>query len=663
MGIRINNYNIVVSVLVLLLISMLAQAQHPVDFPYRHNLVQEPLQKTSNTSQETSGEEAQPNADETIQDGLKPYGYDFFHTVPSLDELKAGGLMPQDYRLGPGDRLGLYLVGKAQEQIDVLVNVEGKVYVPPAGVFSVQGLTIEQFRQVLDKQLAPFYSNYNVEVMLISPKSVRVGVIGDVRAPGKYTLSSLNTVLDAIIRAEGPTIHGSLRDIQLHRSDTLFARFDMYDFLLFPKNSRDIYLQSGDKVYVPLAKFWVTVEGEVYRQAIFELSPTRTERLSEVIEMAGGFTEYAYLDKVEISRIESSGQRSVQYVDYNEIVASPSSPANIELRNGDKVQVYSSLEKLHDRVVWIHGEVRNPDKYELEDNMHLSDLILKAGNLTRSAYTLEAEVAKIDPKLPARFVKVDLQRLLNDHDSSQDILLEEDDRVFIRRIPEWEVGPVVEIRGEVMFPGYYSIVKDSTTLSEILLKSGGFTQDAMIREASLIRRSSKIAIDKEFERLKSMTREEMSNLEYEYFVMKQNSEDVGQIVVDFYRLIILGDTSEDVILDNGDVIYVPKAPRVVGVTGRVGKPGGVIFSPDKKLSYYINRAGGYSWDADKRRTKVIKVTGEIVDDEDVDEFVSGDQIWVPRKADRDYWEIFRQTMLVAAQVATVYLVVETALSK
>ena len=656
------NYRIVVCILAVFITLLWGQTLSRDDLPHRHSLVQEALSKIDKPT-EKSTDETQQQTEEAVLNVLTLYGYEFFRAVPTLDELMAGDLMPQDYRLGPGDRLGLYLVGKAQEQFDVVVNVEGKVYVPPAGVFSVKGLTIEQFRQELDKRLTPFYSNYNVDVMLISPKSVRVGVVGDVKAPGKYTLSSLNSVLDAIIRAQGPTMRGSLRDIQLFRGDSLFSKFDLYDFLLFPSSVRDVYLQSGDKIFVPLAKSWISVDGEVYRSSIFELNPNRTERLGDAINMAGGFTEYAFIDKVEISRIDSSGQRSVYYIDYHEIIASPNSPANIELRNGDKVYVYSNREQLHEQEVWIYGEVRKPDKYALEENMHLSDLILKAGNLTRSAYTVEAEVAKIDPKRPARIIKVNLQRLLNDHDSAQDVLLEADDRVFIRRIPQWEVGPVVEVRGEFMFQGHYSIVKDSTTLSEIVNKAGGFTQDAMIREASLVRRSSRITIDKEFERLKGMTREEMSNLEYEYYVMKQNTEDVGRIVVNFHKLINLGDKSEDVLLEDGDVIYVPKAPRVVGVTGRVAKPGGVLFSPGKKLNYYIERAGGYSWDANKRRTKVIKVTGEIVDDEDAGDFVAGDQIWVPRKPDRNYWEMFRQTMLVAAQIATVYLVIETAQSR
>ena len=193
-------------------------------------------------------------------------------------------------------------------------------------------------------------------------------------------------------------------------------------------------------------------------------------------------------------------------------------------------------------------------------------------------------------------------------------------------------------------------------------KCGGFTDKALIREARLVRRSSKIVVDKEYERLKTLSREDMSESEYEYLVMKENTRDIGEIVVDFHKLVFYKDADEDVILENGDIIQVPKAPIVVGVTGRVSRAGGVTYKSNADIEYYVDKAGGYAWDANERKTKVIKVTGEILDDEDVEELVPGDIIYVPRKHDRDYWELFRQFMLVAAQTATIILVIQNAMN-
>jgi len=425
----------------------------------------------------------------------------------------------------------------------------------------------------------------------------------------------------------------------------------------------EIFLQQYDKILVPLTKDVVRVTGEVKRQAKFELKLGDSEKLTDLIYLAGGFTDLAYGDKIEISRLLPNGERTVFYINYNEIMNNDSSESNIIMQNDDHIHVFSILDQIYPKSVYIHGEVKRPGKYILEKNLHVLDLILKAGNLSRSAYVLEGEVAKIDPKVPAQFKKINLQEIFNNPKSEQNILLEEDDRLFIRQIPEWEVGLTVEVKGEVNFPGIYAISKDSVTLSEIIDKAGGFTDEALIREASLSRASAKIMIDKEYERLKLLTRDQMSDNEYQYLVMKENSRDIGRIVVDFYRACVQKNKDEDVILEDGDVIQVPKAPRVVYVTGRVGRPGGVLHKPDKKIKYYLNKAGGTTWDAREKRVKVTKVTGEILDDEDVKKLEPGDIIWVPRKPDRDWWGLFRQTITLVAQLATVYIVVDRAITK
>ncbi len=592
---------------------------------------------------------------------LKVFGFDLFSQQPMPMQSQSADVLvlPSNYKLGPGDRVGIYLLGTVQQNLDVVVNVEGKVFLPPVGVIQASGLELQEFKHLLHKKLSPYYDNFNVDIMLLQPKNVLVAVVGDVRKPGKYLLSSLNTVLDAVIQAGGPTQHGSLRNIQLLRQGKLFATVDLYGFLMNGHNDNDTFLQAGDRIYVPLSKNRVTIRGEVKRPSIFELKNDGKERLTDLIELADGFSDFAYLDKVEISSLSENGQRALSYVNFNDIIAGDSLQ-NILLSNEDAVRVFSKLEQLHKRKVSIFGEIRRPGAYDLEDNMHLSDLILKSGNLTRKAYTLEAEVAKIAPGEPTHFMKVNLQHINDGTDGKEDILLDEDDQVFIRKIPKWEVDLTVDVHGEVMFPGKYAIVKDSTYLSEVLAKCGGFTEDAFLQEAYVFRPSSRIKFDKEFERLKEMKREEMSDLEYQYFVMKQNSTDLNRIVVNFNKLVYEHDKTQDIILEDKDIIVVPKAPRVVSVTGSVAKPGGVTYIPNGTFSYYLAKAGGAAWDAKLSKTKVIKVTGEVVDDEDVRSFEPGDIIWVPRKSDKKFWPLFLQTVTVAAQLASIYLIIDTA---
>ncbi len=630
---------------------------------------QRPLQTLTQSGSMRSGDQVK-----TVRRGnnnLSVFGFDLFseENAPVAWESSEVLSLPANYKLGPGDRLGIYLLGTVQENIDVMVNVEGKIFVPPVGVIDVQGLGLAEFRALLNRRLSKYYDNFTLDIMLLQPKQVMVAVVGDVMRPGKYVLSSLNTVLDAVVTAGGPTGRGSIRDVRLVRQDSLVASVDLYRFLMTGENSDDEFLQAGDRIQVPVARSKVVVDGEVSRPAIFELTPGGQESLADVLELAGGLTDLAYLDKVEVSRMTESGYRSVQYIDYSSASGSQSAQA-FSLRNEDEVYIYSKLEQIHERKVAIFGEIRKPGAYELEDNMHLSDLILKAGNLTRKAYRLEAEVAKVDPGQPTRILKVNLGDMdtSSGHngfggDSRTDIALEEDDQVFVRRIPEWEVGLMVEVRGEARFPGHYSIVKDSTYLSDVLSKAGGFTDEAFLQEAFVIRPSTRVRFDKEFERLREMKREEMSELEYQYFVMRQNSADVDQIVVNFEKLVNQGDASQDVILEGGDVIVIPRAPRVVTVTGSVAKPGGVTYKASAPLSYYLAKAGGASWDAKLSKTKIVKVTGEVLDDEDVASFEAGDIIWVPRKSDKKFWPVALQTISVFTQLASIYLIVDTAINR
>ncbi len=612
------------------------------------------LSKSSAPSQTNTGEAFAGAA-------LPLFGIDLFSKGAAgiLADHSEAHVLPSNYKLGPGDKLGIFLLGKVHESTEVAINVEGKVYVPPAGVFHVWGLSLDEFKDLLNQKLAPFYHDFSIELMLLQPKNVMTAVVGEVLHPGKYVLSAMNSVFDAIVAAGGPTPNGSMRAIQLIRNQNQFATVDLYQFLMNGQNDLDAFLEVGDRIVVPLAQNKVAIEGEVNRPYVFELKPNGNERLTDLLELAGGFTDFAYLDKIELSRLDEKGYREVAYLNYREIMAGDSTQ-NWALENEDRVRVYSKLDQIHTRSVTIFGEIKKPGVYELEDNMHLSDLILKSGSLTRKAYTLEAEVAKIDPGQPTRFLKVNLERLTNGANGDVDILLEEDDQVFVRQIPEWRVGLTVDVQGEVMFSGKYSIVKDSTFLSEILQKAGGFTHEAFLQEAVVIRPSSRLKFDKEFERLRELRREEMTDLEYQYFVMRQNTADVNHIVVDFEKLVYENDRNQDVILEDGDIIVIPKAPTVVTVTGRVANPGGVTYLAGANIKYYLAKAGGASWDASLKLAKVIKVTGEVLDDEDVKSFEPGDIIWVPRRSDKKFWPIFLQTVSVMAQLASIYLIIDTA---
>jgi protein involved in polysaccharide export with SLBB domain len=578
-------------------------------------------------------------------------GEDIFQS-PTARALPAASLeLPEGYLLGPGDVLGVYLLGKSQQEMQLTVAADGRIYLPAAGVVAVAGHTLDEARDLINDSLAKVFSGYHLQLMLIAPKMVSIDVAGEVRRPGRFSLSALNTVLEALSIAGGISPLGSLRHVQLLRSGAVAQTIDLYPFLLQRDRQDDFFLQSGDRIFVPPAVNWIALAGEVMRPGIYELGQ-RPLSLQEALALAGGSAPLAEITKIELSRLDSTGQRQAQTLDARE-------PDHFNLRHGDRVRVYSKLQDLQQPTVSIYGEVRQPGAFPFEAGWRVDDLIQKAGGLTRPAYLDEAEIARVEPGQPPQIIKFPLHRLA-DGDTLANPLVQEDDQIFIRRIPDWDVGPLVELLGEVRFPGKYPIARDRTTLHEVIDRAGGFTSRALLREARVVRSSIRPQLAPQAATLDSPPPEKWTRAEYDDFVMRQDVAELNQVSANFYKLFVLGDHTQDVILQPGDVINVPRTDSLVYVSGRVGLPGGVPFVAGKDVDYYIKKAGDETHDAVRRKAKVIRASGEIVDDEDVAHPEPGDAIWVPRKSDQSRWDTFRDLITVLAQLATIYVVIDRA---
>jgi protein involved in polysaccharide export with SLBB domain len=245
---------------------------------------------------------------------------------------------------------------------------------------------------------------------------------------------------------------------------------------------------------------------------------------------------------------------------------------------------------------------------------------------------------------------------MRDKDPEHDLTMQSDDVLLVRHIPEWHPEHLVEVRGEAVFPGHYAIEQNKTYLSEVIERAGGLKPDASLSQARLIRTLHTDNPDLEFERLREMPVAEMSADEYSYF--KTKSKQLHEVVVvDFERLFLKNDKSEDVLLKRGDIIDIPAIQKTVYVNGLVNNPGAVQHSPGRKLSHYIDQAGGYHWNARKSRVRVIKgSTGQWLKPSKVRRIEPGDIIWVPEKPERDYWELFKDFVRISAEIATVVLV-------
>jgi protein involved in polysaccharide export with SLBB domain len=213
----------------------------------------------------------------------------------------------------------------------------------------------------------------------------------------------------------------------------------------------------------------------------------------------------------------------------------------------------------------------------------------------------------------------------------------------------------------VKYPGSYSVLEGTDKLSELIGRAGGLLPAADLARARLVRRAAtavESGADRTVELLQGFDPDQMTYEEYA-FLTSQRVEPRDQVSVDFVALLVQGDTSADVSLLNADLVEIPRALDVVRVSGAVKRPGFVRFEAGARAKDYIALAGGYTRDADRRGTRVVKAqSGSRLRPLPAVRVEPGDIVWVPRTKDRDWWVIAKDVLGVLGQVATIALVID-----
>jgi len=416
--------------------------------------------------------------------------------------------------------------------------------------------------------------------------------------------------------------------------------------------------KTADFFQTSAEKYNITVSGAVKSPGVYYMPPT--SRVSQVVKRANAIPD-------SIITIEAPSWRNIKLIrkpdttriDLLKFKILGDASENPYLKDGDVVLV----PKIN-KSVSIHGQINQEGIYEMIPGDHVSDIVYLALGITGRAYTKEAYLTRFkNGKNETEKITFSLEKALKNPHSQHDPLIQKDDRIYIREIPEYHEEYYVTIRGEVEFSGRYSIEENQTTLLELLKQSGGPTAEADLSNAYLQRRSREDVVDTEFERLKEIPIEEMTVLEYEYFKTKSR-EMRGKYSIDFEKLWLSQEKNYNIQLKHNDFIYIPDKSVTVNVSGQVKDPGLITYIPNKNYMYYIKQAGGFSWNARKSKIRIIRAnTGEWLkpDDETIVEI--GDMVFIPEKPDIDYWELFKDGMLVISQIATVALVITNVMQK
>lgn len=337
----------------------------------------------------------------TLGRRLPIFGQNLFRNVPStfapLDRVP----VTPDYLIGPGDELVVHSWGQIDINYRAVVDRTGTIYLPRVGAISVAGLRYDQLNDAIKSAIGRVYKNFELSVTLGQLRSIQVFVVGQVRRPGVYTVSSLSTLVNALFASGGPSSHGSMRNIQLKRQGKEVTSFDLYDLIVRGDKSKDAQLLPGDVIYVAPVGRLAALSGSVNVPAIFELKDHDT--LGDAISYAGGLTTTAAGQRAMVERIDDHHARRT------EEFSLAADGLGKELHDGDIVR-FLHISPRFENTVTLRGNVSVPGRYPWHDGMRVRDLIPRRDVLVTYEYWKRQNRLALDPESESFQLKEDRQR-------------------------------------------------------------------------------------------------------------------------------------------------------------------------------------------------------------------------------------------------------------
>ena len=353
------------------------------------------------------------------------YGYELFRKAPTTFVTASGNIpVPDDYVLGPGDRIKIEIFGSQYSSQVQYINRSGNITIPKIGPVYIAGLNLNQARELVDKKVSEGLIGSEVFLSLGELRSINVYVLGAAYQPGSYVVSSLATVTNALFASGGVSEGGSLRSIQIKRKGDVVTTFDLYDLILKGDTSRDINLKEGDAIFIPFLGKTARTTGSFANASLFEI--TEGDTLQDLIIFSGKTKSEASLKpRFELSRITENNLRIRKEFGLNSPILKD------QVQDGDILSVHSSS-SIENIVVELKGEFRYPGFYNVTSSETISELINRAGGLTEAAYPLGAiftresvaEIQKMSFERSADFIEQAIADMLINAASYTDINLD-----------------------------------------------------------------------------------------------------------------------------------------------------------------------------------------------------------------------------------------------
>jgi len=538
---------------------------------------------------------------------LTVFGTEFFNQTDIKFEPNFSVATPKGYVLGPGDEVIVLLTGLNESSVRSKVSPEGNLQVPYAGLVYVNGFTIEQAANMIRSKMTRVYpalssGQTQLTVNLGNTRSIKITIVGEVKKPGSYTLSSLSTLYNALYNSGGPNQNGSLRSIELVRNNKVYKTVDFYDFLENGILTGNVRLEDQDVIHIPVYKKHVSISGEVKRPAIYELKDN--EQLEDLIKYAGGFTDIAYKGVAKVDQINAL-EREVKDVPANLF-------ANYIPHNGDVVQIGAITNRYTNRIV-LEGAVYRPGVYELTAGFTLGALLKSAQGLKPEAYMERGYIKRTLPNLEKQMISFKPVDIVN---GVNDIPLLREDSVMVFDRDAFVTNPKVTVEGFVKKPLVVTYRK-GLKLADVIAMAGGFNDEAADHHVEISR------------------------------IIKNESDSVANKLVNTF-IVNMDDkaAAQDVELQPMDFIYVPRLVNYrslgnVSVKGEVVFPGEyAVQKRDETALDFLNRAGGVTPYGSLENAQVFRkgtrvnvdLTGKEGDKKASSNMIlmPGDSVYVPR---------------------------------
>jgi len=671
----------------------------------------------------------------------KIYGFNIFNNTNISFETSLKIPTPKNYTLGTDDELVIDINGYSEEHYNLPITSEGFIRVPRVGNIFVSGITIEEAKKRIVDRLSKIYvglKSYNgaapnttATVSLGSIRTIRVTVLGEVVAPGSYSMSSLSRVMNALYLSGGPNENGTFRDIKVIRDKRLIAQVDLYDLLTTGNLRQNVSLQDQDIIQVGAYKSRIEVTGRIKKPAIFENLPSESlekiitdygngfspdayrqvlkiqrftdkdlklidlnyellssfypksgdnitveqiltdrvenaisligavfrpgkysvsdnQTLTKLIKRAEGFKQDAFTTRISIVRLQDDLTKENISVNYNDILSGKT--PDIVLKREDVVTVYSGLELIENYTVRIQGEINLKSPTPLTDsatkgttgvaetptgttvvtpigsfpfikNMTVEDLIQKAGGLKESAATGRIEVirrkkniGKDDPRDITSTIgdksNFSINSNLSIDENASKFILEPFDEVFVRSSPNYEKQQFVSVEGQVIFPGVYALERKDERISDLMKRVGGLNAQAYASGATLIR---KFKISQQEAERKRKQFNDLSDLSTDASVRVEEVKEESQesIGIELVRALENSGTPADLLLQDGDIIRIPKEPQTVRMQGEVLYPTSTRYLIGMPFKHYISESGGFTDLSARRRSYIVYANGSV----------------------------------------------------